>query len=267
MINMFNKKSNLENLKKGWLETPLPLTKNNLITPEKFEVYADRFIIPSRYCGYVFNFFDAVFTHKLIQTPDFPLMPDKEGLTIQDFSNTLHPEDQFRLIQIEKTIIEFWTKNIAIEDFHFYKAQYGLRAKINGNYEPILLQSIILDVDEEGKGIRNNLVFFSEFPFDDRDYIDVLDGISCNPELPSYYGIKSDNLDEVKQIIKPKLDLSARELEILTLISYGKSSKDIAEILSISKNTVDNHRKHMLERNAAGSITELVRIAIKHDKI
>lgn len=264
---MFNKKSNLEDLKNGWLETPLPLKKNNLITPEKFEVYADKLTLPKRYCAYVFNFFEATFTHKLVQTPSFPLMQDKEGLTIKDFNDTLHPEDQFRLVQIEKTIIDFWTNNIAIEDFQYYKAQYGLRAKINGEYQPILLQSIILDVDEEGKGIRNNLVCFSDFPFKDRNYIDVLDGISCNPNLPSYYGISSNNLDEVKQIIKPNLDLSARESEILTLISYGKSSKDIAEILSISKNTVDNHRKHMLEKNAANSITELVRIAIKHDKI
>ncbi len=147
---------------------------------------------------YVFNFFDGVFTHKLVQTTDFPLMENKEDLTIKNFSNTLHPEDQFRLIQIEKTIIEFWTKNIAIENFHYYKAQYGLRAKINGEYQPILLQSIILDVDVVGKGIRNNLVCFSDFPFKDRNYLDVLDGISCNPNLPSYYGISSENLDEVK---------------------------------------------------------------------
>lgn len=264
---MFDKNSNINNLKKGWLETPLPLNKNNVITPENFDIYSNKFTLPSRYCAYVFNFFDAVFTHKLVQTPDFQLMQDKEGLTIKDFSDTLHPEDQFRLIQIEKTIIDFWTKNIQLEDFHYYKAQYGLRAKINGEYQPILLQSIILDVDEKSKGIRNNLVCFSEFPFKDRNYIDVLDGISCNPKLPSYYGISSDNLDEVKQIIKPNLDLTSRELEILTLISYGKSSKEIADILSISKNTVDNHRKHMLEKNAANSITELVRIAIKHDKI
>lgn len=264
---MFDKKSNLENLKNGWLETPLPLTKNSFINPDKFEVYADKFILPKRYCAYVFNFFDAVFTHKLVQTENFPLMPDKEGLTIKDFIDTLHPEDQYRLIQIEKTIIDFWTKNIALEDFHHYKAQYGLRAKINGVYQPILLQSIILDIDEEGKGIRNNLVLFSEFPFTDRDYIDVLDGISMTPHLPSYYGINSVNLEEVKQIIKPNLNLSTRELEILTLISYGETSRTIAQTLNISKNTVGNHRKHMLEKNSAKSITELVRIAIKNGLI
>ena len=264
---MFDNKSNIENLKKGWLETPLPLNTNKYIQPEKFEFYAEKFTLPEHYCAYVFNFFEATFTHKLAQTLNFALMPDKQGLTIQDFSNTLHPEDQYRLIQIEKTIIEFWTKNIMVDNFHYYKAQYGLRAKINGVYQPILLQSIILDMDEESKGIRNNLVCFSDFPYLDRNYIDVLDAVSLNPSLPSYYGISSDNLNQVKDKIKPTLDLSNRELEVLTLISYGKNSQEIAEILFISKNTVDTHRKKMLEKNKAKTISELIRIAINNQLI
>ena len=42
--------------------------------------------------------------------------------------------------------------------------------------------------------------------------------------------------------------LSKREKEILLLIEEGKSSKEIAETLSISVNTVNRHRQNILEK-------------------
>ena len=42
--------------------------------------------------------------------------------------------------------------------------------------------------------------------------------------------------------------LSTREKEILKLIDKGKMSKEIADILFISKNTVDRHRQNILEK-------------------
>lgn len=53
-------------------------------------------------------------------------------------------------------------------------------------------------------------------------------------------------------------NLTPREREILTLVARGYSSKQIAHQLKISDNTVANHRKNMLARNAAKSSAELV---------
>jgi DNA-binding CsgD family transcriptional regulator len=52
--------------------------------------------------------------------------------------------------------------------------------------------------------------------------------------------------------------LSNREAQILGLLSKGKSSKIIANELSISVNTVNNHRKNMLLKTGANNIAELV---------
>lgn len=53
--------------------------------------------------------------------------------------------------------------------------------------------------------------------------------------------------------------LSTREREILSCIKYGKTSKEIAEGLSISINTVNRHRQNILEKlnvkNSAAACT------------
>ena len=57
--------------------------------------------------------------------------------------------------------------------------------------------------------------------------------------------------------------LSSRELGILQLLAEGKTSKQIAYALQISPNTVNNHRKRIMEKLHAQSTTEAVSIAIQ----
>lgn len=61
---------------------------------------------------------------------------------------------------------------------------------------------------------------------------------------------------------EPQADiLSQREKEILQLIAQGKETDDIADILSISRNTVNNHRQNMLDKICAKDTTALVELA------
>lgn len=55
--------------------------------------------------------------------------------------------------------------------------------------------------------------------------------------------------------------LSAREKEILLLIAEDLDTKEIAERLCISPNTVGNHRSNMIERLGARDTTALVQLA------
>ncbi len=56
--------------------------------------------------------------------------------------------------------------------------------------------------------------------------------------------------------------LTAREREVLLLISEGKTNKEIGAALGISANTADSHRKHIMEKLGIHSKTELVRFAL-----
>ena len=58
--------------------------------------------------------------------------------------------------------------------------------------------------------------------------------------------------------------LSKREIEILKSVSAGLSSKQIADKMRLSFNTVNNHRRNMLAKTRCNSSAELINYAVKH---
>jgi len=58
--------------------------------------------------------------------------------------------------------------------------------------------------------------------------------------------------------------ISKREIEILHHIAAGLSSKQIADKLNISINTINNHRKNMLLKTNCKSSAELINYSVKH---
>ena len=58
--------------------------------------------------------------------------------------------------------------------------------------------------------------------------------------------------------------LTARETDVLRQICRGYSNPEIAEILSISKRTVDKHRENLLQKTYSKNTASLVVYAIKH---
>ncbi len=54
--------------------------------------------------------------------------------------------------------------------------------------------------------------------------------------------------------------ITKREKEVLQLISTGKNTKEIAEILHLSAATVETHRKNMLARSGAKDTTALIHL-------
>ena len=57
--------------------------------------------------------------------------------------------------------------------------------------------------------------------------------------------------------------LSPREREVLQLMAEGKSTKQIATLLDLSKKTVDNHREHLMSKLKASTLAELIKYAIR----
>ena len=57
--------------------------------------------------------------------------------------------------------------------------------------------------------------------------------------------------------------LTDREREVLQLIAEGKTNKEIATLLSVSVNTVETHRKHVMEKLDLHNTAEIVRFAVR----
>jgi len=60
--------------------------------------------------------------------------------------------------------------------------------------------------------------------------------------------------------------LTSREKEVLTLVSKGFKSQEIAENLEISVQTVHTHRKHIWKKLSIRSLAEFYLTAIKFGK-
>ena len=69
---------------------------------------------------------------------------------------------------------------------------------------------------------------------------------------------KNAHLNSVPEQFIKEYALTEREVEILKLLMQNKSSKEIAELLFLSKHTVDTHRRNILEKTGKKSTTELI---------
>lgn len=77
------------------------------------------------------------------------------------------------------------------------------------------------------------------------------------------------HLPEDYQFILKKLkgqqqseEISKREIEILELIAQEKKSNEIAELLQISLNTVETHRRHLFEKLQVSNLAGLIKAAM-----
>ncbi len=61
--------------------------------------------------------------------------------------------------------------------------------------------------------------------------------------------------------------LSAREMEIIDLVASGLTNQEIAEKLTISKRTVDNHVSNMFTKTGSKNRVGLLNWAMDHGKI
>jgi len=85
---------------------------------------------------------------------------------------------------------------------------------------------------------------------------------------PSVFASRPQNVGHEKRFavfgqVKTACMISDREMDVLRLIAFGRSTKEIAVLLFLSHHTVTNHRKNMLKRSGCGNFAELVRIAIQ----
>tara|TARA_B100000575_G_scaffold151472_1_gene120832 strand:- start:1244 stop:1516 length:273 start_codon:yes stop_codon:yes gene_type:complete len=64
-----------------------------------------------------------------------------------------------------------------------------------------------------------------------------------------------------------QMGLSAREMEIIGLVADGLTNQEIAEKLTISKRTVDNHVSNMFTKTGSKNRVALLNWAMDHGKI
>lgn len=167
----------------------------------------------------------------------------------------IHPDDLAYFIAFGNKIIDFYSQ-LKLEQLMKYKLRYDVRyRKKNGEYARLLYQGIITKHDEVG-GIVKSLGIHTDISYIKKESKPVLSFLGIGNE-PSYIDVDPQiNFKHSKQ------NLTTREKEVLHLLIEGKLSKQISDILHITKQTVDTHRKNMLHKNNLNNSNELVSKAI-----
>ena len=199
------------------------------------------------------------FTHIGIEVTEIIGYP-KEMVTMEMLVNNVHPDDVEQLIKNEALSTYFFNEFIDQEQKLYYKAthQYRLLDRFQ-KYKLLLVQEVLLTLDEQGK-ISKSLINFSD--------ISSFAAVgNSNISFIDIRGIKSYTNVEVEIDLhknRPGSDtLSSREIEILHLVSEGYNSKEIADMLYISYDTVRTHRNNIVTKNNFKSINQAVAYFIR----
>lgn len=177
-------------------------------------------------------------------------------LTIPFLSEQIHPEDHSWFLTFGTSMADFFSR-LPIEKLMRYKMRNDLRyKKKNGDYVRLLCQSLIMEHDEAGRLLRS-LDVFSDITYLKQDGRPVLSYIGMDDE-PSFIDVCSKNI-----FAENGGEFTKRERQILTLLISGKVSKEIGDLLNISKQTVDTHRKNMLRKKDLKNTSELISKAIQ----
>lgn len=195
----------------------------------------------------------------------------------------VHPEDMPAIVQtivaVTKEFIDCSKGNVdkrpKVINYHFRGKHH------DGYWIPIEQKVITITFTDSGfpdiifsilstdNSINEEKMFINKY-FDKADKKLLIPFISSaslnkNDKNCSDYS-KKDNLGGLVEItthLNPIRDISSREKEVLKFISYGYSTKEIAEKLNISFHTVESHRKNLLQKFNSKNSAELVKEASK----
>lgn len=124
-----------------------------------------------------------------------------------------------------------------------------------GNHPPIVFITGHGDIPSSVRAIKHGAVDFLTKPFNDTDLMAAIaTAIGQDGEKRS----KRAELDVLRQRYR---DLTPREREVLPLVVSGLLNKQAAAALGISEVTLQIHRRNVMQKMAAASLADLVRIA------
>jgi DNA-binding CsgD family transcriptional regulator len=168
------------------------------------------------------------------------------------YSQFIHPDDLLMVMDSYKKSFNFFLSR-PVQERKDYKLILNFRQRDKyGKYLNIILQLVVLELDKKGN-IWLALILDDLLP----------DKISFEGVKRRVINIKSGKICLFRNEMEPnkKTILSIREVEVLGLVSKGFASKEIADKLFLSINTVNNHRQNILEKVGAANSSEAVTYA------
>ena len=167
----------------------------------------------------------------------------------QPVIEVIHPDDIDYGLLVRKKIYSILL-SFSNEEKRNYKAIHEMRIRnMRGEYIRIIEQEQVLELDKSG----NIWLMLSVIDVDASHESEIIKSHLYNFKTGEQIFIDlSDTLDE---------PLTNRELEVLRFMKKGLLSKEIAEALKVSINTVNSHRQNILQKLKANNSIEAVNFA------
>jgi RNA polymerase sigma factor (sigma-70 family) len=121
---------------------------------------------------------------------------------------------------------------------------------------PVIMITGHGDVAMAVKAMKNGAVDFIEKPFDDEALIISIRNALQHDEKQR--ALRAQRAD----IAARMAELTPREHEVMSMVTDGKSNKEIAAALGVSAKTVEVHRARVMDKMRADSLAELVRMVL-----
>jgi two-component system response regulator FixJ len=131
------------------------------------------------------------------------------------------------------------------------------RLKTKGFTLPVIVMTGHADVPLAVEAMKEGAIDFVEKPFDDEMFLAAVRAALARQEENAE---QSARATEVKVRMS---SLSDREAQVLEGLVAGKANKVIAYDLGISPRTVEIYRANVMTKMQAGSLSELVRMALQ----
>lgn len=181
---------------------------------------------------------------------------DSKKFNLERYLDRLHPEDFEHIYKKESASLHFKTNEISVDDITNYKTVYLIRLRdLKGSYKTILHQSRPLIISGEGK-IQQTITIHTDVTYLKLPIDNTISFISSDYQKPTFqYKINGNGYIKNNCL---KDIFTKREKEIIILLSQGKRSTDIADILCISRLTVETHKSNVLKKSYSKNSVELI---------
>ena len=161
-----------------------------------------------------------------------------------------------------QAFLEYWSSDyngcIMVDIRMPGKSGLQLQEELNArhNLMPVIVLTGHADVPVAIRAMKQGAYDFLEKPYADEELLAcVKTALELGREI-------SDAENEKTRAANALENLTEREREVMCLVVEGNTNKAVAAQLGISEKTVEIHRARVMEKTAARSLSELVRICL-----